>query len=300
MGNVFDKTTTEPALPPFVMPFSIDSDNTTGLNLAVFGGTTILTGAVVPSAIANTALVLNNNATNYISLNLVAGTIVNDGAAVVPPHAPIYAITTLAGAIISVVDLRIVYYPAAGITANNTVLTGITSIEQLLTSGVLNIGHATDTTLARVSAGTLAIEGANILTTLTGAAEEIGNWTPTAIFSGGNGDLAYSLQIGKYRKHGKAYLCTFYLVFLETTASGSLAVGGLPAAATAAANARSGFGLVVDGMTGVTGAVMGTIVPGAVSFGVNQSGTGTASNVTAANTAAAGSYIVGSFTYFVD
>jgi hypothetical protein len=49
--------------------------------------------------------------------------------------------------------------PVAGITASTTTALGVGSIE---------LGHATDTTLSRASAGVLAVEGVNVLTTATG------------------------------------------------------------------------------------------------------------------------------------
>lgn len=44
----------------------------------------------------------------------------------------------------------------------------ITTSTGIYSTGTIEIGHATDTTLSRVSAGVLAIEGVNILTTATG------------------------------------------------------------------------------------------------------------------------------------
>jgi hypothetical protein len=49
--------------------------------------------------------------------------------------------------------------PVAGITASTTTALGVGSLE---------LGHATDTTLSRASAGVLAVEGVNVLTTATG------------------------------------------------------------------------------------------------------------------------------------
>lgn len=49
--------------------------------------------------------------------------------------------------------------PVAGITASTSTALGVGSIE---------LGHATDTTISRVSAGVIAVEGVNVLTTATG------------------------------------------------------------------------------------------------------------------------------------
>lgn len=70
--------------------------------------------------------------------------------------------------------------PVSGITASTTTALGVGSIE---------LGHATDTTLARVSAGVVSIEGVNVVTTsstdtltnktLTSPVISVGTSTPT-------------------------------------------------------------------------------------------------------------------------
>jgi hypothetical protein len=63
--------------------------------------------------------------------------------------------------------------PSSGTLTNCTglPLSGVTdSTTEALGVGSLELGHATDTTLTRASAGVVAIEGVNILTTATGAA----------------------------------------------------------------------------------------------------------------------------------
>lgn len=54
--------------------------------------------------------------------------------------------------------------------ASISVTKGINITGALSTTGGIELGHASDTTLSRVSAGVAAIEGVNILTTATGAA----------------------------------------------------------------------------------------------------------------------------------
>lgn len=51
--------------------------------------------------------------------------------------------------------------PLAGVTDSTTEALGVGSLE---------VGHASDTTITRVSAGTIAVEGVNVYTTATGAA----------------------------------------------------------------------------------------------------------------------------------
>jgi hypothetical protein len=66
--------------------------------------------------------------------------------------------------------------PSSGTLTNCTALpvTGITaSTSSALGVGSVELGHATDTTLARVSAGVVSIEGVNIVTTST----NVGGWT---------------------------------------------------------------------------------------------------------------------------
>ncbi len=60
-------------------------------------------------------------------------------------------------------------------TGDNTVATALTgtpsiTVNAIITTGTIDLGHATDTTFARVSGGTVSIQGQNILTAATGAA----------------------------------------------------------------------------------------------------------------------------------
>ena len=76
--------------------------------------------------------------------------------------------------------------PVAGITASTSTALGVGSVE---------LGHATDTTIARVSAGVASIEGVNILTvaggTLTGNIT-LGENTSIALDPAGSADGKYS------------------------------------------------------------------------------------------------------------
>lgn len=70
--------------------------------------------------------------------------------------------------------------PMSGLVASTTTAIGV---------GSINLGHASDTTLSRVSAGVVAIEGVNILTTATGLALAGGTMTG-AITLGENATIA--------------------------------------------------------------------------------------------------------------
>lgn len=130
MANVWDNTANAPSVPQMDTPFDIDVANTTGLSLAVGAGVTIAAGSTAPVTVDATTLVLTDNAVNVISINLTAGTVVNDGVAVVAPHLPIYTVVTAAGAIISVTDLRIAYYPGqpATVAATGGSFTGLVNL----------------------------------------------------------------------------------------------------------------------------------------------------------------------------
>jgi len=54
-------------------------------------------------------------------------------------------------------------------TAAQTNITSVGTLSSLTTSGNIELGHASDTTLSRASAGVLAVEGNNVLTSATGA-----------------------------------------------------------------------------------------------------------------------------------
>lgn len=84
--------------------------------------------------------------------------------------------------------------PLAGVTDSTTEALGVGSLE---------LGHASDTTLTRASAGVLAVEGVNVLTTATGAALagsvsqafsvaslEVGNASDTTITRASAGTIA--------------------------------------------------------------------------------------------------------------
>lgn len=87
--------------------------------------------------------------------------------------------------------------PSSGTLTNCTIpLSGVTdSTSEALGVGSLELGHATDTTLTRVSAGVAAIEGVNILTTAGGTLTgniTLGENTSIALDPAGSADGKYS------------------------------------------------------------------------------------------------------------
>ena len=64
----------------------------------------------------------------------------------------------------------------------------------------INLGHATDTTLTRVSAGVMAVEGVTILTTATGASlSAVNSWTGIQTFATATTEIAKSGSAAKLR-----------------------------------------------------------------------------------------------------
>jgi hypothetical protein len=148
-------------------------------------------------------------------------------------------------------------------------------------SSGIGIGGATATTGGiQFPATQVAIANANNLDDY-----EEGTWTPTATFSGGNGDLSYTVQAGSYVKVGRLVTCMGYLLFSETTASGNLTIGGLPfTAGYTPTSTLIRFGIGVDNLTGLSGMPTGEIGNGATSIGMSYTGTGTATSISNSNT----------------
>lgn len=169
--------------------------------------------------------------------------------------------------------------PVSGIAASTVTALGV---------GSLNIGHASDTTLARVSAGVLSIEGVTIATasntltltnkTLTAANlggttnlsggqiafpatqsasagantlddYEEGTWTPT-LRNGSGSALTYTtaLQETKYTKIGNLVTCTVFIALATYTSSSGTLRIDLPFTATSDAN---GYAFAMAGAIGI-------------------------------------------------
>jgi len=175
---------------------------------------------------------------------------------------------------------RVMTVPDANFTAARTDAANSFSGNQTLATGNLVVGTAGKG--IDFSANTHA---AGMTSELLNDYEE-GTWTPTAIFSVSNGNLAYASQVGRYTKVGRIVSLQGYLQFGETTASGNFSIGGLPFAASTASGNYVGGVLYADDLTGVSGQIQ-------VLFGVDvtpntmwvyYSGTGTRTRLTEANT----------------
>jgi hypothetical protein len=129
---------------------------------------------------------------------------------------------------------------------------------------------------------------------------EEGTWTPVLTFdTAGDLSVAYTVQIGAYRKIGSLVFVTFSVVtstFTHTTASGNLRITGLPfqPATSPAANQRTG----TLGFQGITKAGYTQFVPAfddaaGQMFIIEASGSAqTASTVVAADMPTGGSVVL--------
>jgi len=100
--------------------------------------------------------------------------------------------------------------PVSGITASTSAAIGVGSIE---------LGHATDTTIARVSAGVVSIEGVNIQTGTAWA-----NYTPTwTNFTVGNGSVT-----SRYAQIGKVVFVNIIVTLGSTSSVTGIIYASLP------------------------------------------------------------------------
>jgi hypothetical protein len=166
----------------------------------------------------------------------------------------------------------------------------------------IELGNATDTTISRVSAGVIAVEGATIPT------ESTGTWTPVITFAtpGNLSITSYTLQIGTYIKHGKLVTVTFSILtgvgaFTHTTASGDLTLTGLPFTVATAGLWRGALqfgGIAKAGYTNFTVAAINSTTTMIVTASASASAI---SNVAAADMPSGGRpALQGSITYWTD
>ena len=115
---------------------------------------------------------------------------------------------------------------------------------------------------------------------------EEGTWTPSALFSSSNGDLAQPTQVGRYTKIGNMVHIQGFLQFTESTASGDFSISGLPFAASNISgnySASSIYGHNLSSISGNLQVIMGGDVP-ANTMIVFYLGTGTRTRLTESNT----------------
>ena len=184
-------------------------------------------------------------------------------------------------------------------------------LARLSTSGGFNL--VTDS--ADAGAGNLRLANGNLVigtsgkgidfsaTPGTGTSElladyEEGTFTPTLTYSGGNGDLSYSQQIGFYTLIGRCVTFEIRLLFGETTASGYISsINGLPF--TSKAGGYAGGGMYIDNMSLLVGGGQWAIGSSVTIIEPYVSGTGAASVINATSTGAANNVIQISGLYYV-
>jgi hypothetical protein len=91
---------------------------------------------------------------------------------------------------------------------------------------------------------------------------EEGSWTPTYVFSGGNGTAAFNTSAATYTKIGNMVLVNLYFNFTKGTASGDFTVTGLPFAA----NTRSPCAIFWDGGGAASNTLTSEIVTSTIVF----------------------------------
>ena len=128
---------------------------------------------------------------------------------------------------------------------------------------------------------------------------EEGSWTPTISFSTSNGDLSYSVQVGRYVKIGKTVTIECNIQFSETTASGGITIGGLPFTTANVTNLIPQFPVGVENMTLIVGAPVGQINVNMTTMSMRYTGTGTQSLIDNTNTGANSAFRFG-FTYIAE
>jgi hypothetical protein len=118
--------------------------------------------------------------------------------------------------------------PVAGITASTTTALGVGSIE---------LGHATDTTLSRASAGVLAVEGVNVLTTATGQPldADLTSWAGVTRAAG------FDTWVATPSSANLASLVS------DETGTGALVFANTPTLVTPAIGAATGTSLILTG-----------------------------------------------------
>jgi hypothetical protein len=140
--------------------------------------------------------------------------------------------------------------------------------------------------------------GSGTMTSELLADYEEGTFTPTLTYTGGNGDLSYSQQIGFYTLIGRCVTFEVRLLFGETTASGYISdINGLPF--TSKATSYAGGGMYIDNMTALVGGPQWTIAPSTTTIFPAVSGTGGASVINATSTGAANNVIYIAGLYYV-
>jgi hypothetical protein len=116
--------------------------------------------AAVAARMAVSGVVLGSNVSTFLgtptSANLAAAVTNETGTSLLVFNTSPTLVTPILGTPTSGTLTNCTGLPVAGITASTSTALGVGSIE---------LGHATDTTIARVSAGKISVEGVNVVTT---------------------------------------------------------------------------------------------------------------------------------------
>jgi len=163
-------------------------------------------------------------------------------------------------------------------------------------NGSENIDGATTKVVTGPASGTIHCDGTAFFT-VGFPASESGTWTPAISFATpGDLSVAYTNQVGTWVKTGRLVLATFAITtssFTHTTASGNLAITGLPFAAHSLAEAFYGAALVWTGITTTRSDLCARLDPGATAAGVIASGSALSLQaITAAQMPSGGSVIL--------
>jgi hypothetical protein len=202
----------------------------------------------------------------------------------------------------------------SALTASTTPLAG-TEVLPIVQGGAtvkvsvadLTAGRAISATQLTLSTGNLIVsngKGIDFSATAGAGTSELladyeeGTFTPTITYSGGNGNLSYSQQIGLYTLIGRCVTFEVRVLFGETTASGYIAsINGLPFTSKAASYA--GGGMFIDNMSLLAGGGQWVIGPSVTIIEPSVSGTGGASVINSTSTGAANNLIQISGLYYV-
>jgi hypothetical protein len=106
---------------------------------------------------------------------------------------------------------------------------------------------------------------------------EEGTWTPTYVFSGGNGNAVFNLSASTYTKIGNMVLLNLYFDFTKGTASGNFTITGVPFGA----NTRSPCAIIFDGGGAASNVVTAEINVATINFYTSPQSTSYASPLNA-------------------
>jgi hypothetical protein len=140
-----------------------------------------LVGKATTDTLTNKSISLTNNTVTFTSLELKTGCSDETGSGALVFATSPTLVTPVLGTPSSGTLTNCTGLPVSGITASTSTALGVGSIE---------LGHATDTTIARSSAGVVTIEGNTILTSgSTSASVQFGSFGVGTAASGTTGEI---------------------------------------------------------------------------------------------------------------